>query len=927
MSGVMDSTPAEDDGNVRKSSRLQAKPRQNVAKLLSEPIPKPKVTPDDRRRLLKLQAKAAKSDKGAGGGPPWTRPTATLLVGSEDKQREIKVFPCRVCDFLGRTANVTKLHEHKNHPRRKRCKICNKYLHSPTELEEHCLAEHQTSAQAIKCASCEYVARDQDDLAAHTEYEHYTGAKRNEHCREMVNGVQCTARFVRISDLRRHLASEHGLVAALDTVQEEFDTWDEFMRWKAQFELDTHSVYKIGYGRRHGHRRYMCVRSGRYKPVPDELRQRRPRRHRTIKMGFNCTATMMCKFPETGGVRVVVHPFHYGHAIGDVELPGLKPENAPDNWIRPDPRRKRKNRPFKISHVDEVPAMPEPTDGDEPPPVPTETNSGDGMQNGDSGTGLPVASVTAEKADSDAVPPEGSAAEGDPSVVAESGGGDGPSTDVVPGPGGDTGGPGEGAGDNGDGPNKTDAKPGEAPDPARLETLRRRPGPKSKCPPLSPPPPPEPEPEPEPEPKPKPRRGLFGRPLPPPPRPGHGKRYKKLLRRAKLMKGLRKRLDMQLTRLAEARLQQFPKLAPAPGGGVDAPLVGMPLEDVPEVDDNPPPLAVLRADPTDVDQLPDGVFPELELLTAPTDLDDATDTIFSLKMEVLSLRARLMRRAAVETGLRADALEAAARHADNERELREELERTRAGQDSELQRLRGALHSVFTSAQLAALENPDEPVPWGTQDYEQAMALRWLCNQEAFNFVRRGLKVPLPTMADVRAVVATGRPRPVADTFFELVRTKALEGDIVEDAGDVEAEPGSELRLVLEGPEEQTVEVVDSAAGEGEEAPVERPPKPRVIAERKPTTVRAVRLRPVGSDGQATVSTVSVRQFHGDADDSEPTDIMIQLIEEDSGEPATVERVDGEVAGFIGPHSSGSAGDIAIGESPSGEPSTKRARY
>ncbi|KAF0312132.1 hypothetical protein FJT64_017123 [Amphibalanus amphitrite] len=840
MSDVMDSTPAEDDSNVRKSSRLQAKPRQNA-------------------------------DKGAGGGPPWTRPTATLLVGSEDKQREIKVFPCRVCDFLGRTANVTKLHEHKNHPR------------------------------AIKCASCEYVARDQDDLAAHTEYEHYTGAKRNEHCREMVNGVQCTARFVRISDLRRHLASEHGLVAALDTVQEEFDTWDEFMRWKAQFELDTHSVYKIGYGRRHGHRRYMCVRSGRYKPVPDELRQRRPRRHRTIKMGFNCTATMMCKFPETGGVRVVVHPFHYGHAIGDVELPGLKPENAPGE--------------------------PEPTDGDEPAPAPTETDGGDGMQNGDSGTGLPVASVTAEKADSDAVPPEGSAAESDPSVVAESGGGDGPSTDVVPGPGGDTGGPGKGAGDNGDGPNKADAKSVEAPDPARLETLRRRSGPKSKCPPLSPSLPPEPEPEPEPEPKPKPRRGLFGRPLPPPPRPGHGKRYKKLLRRAKLMKGLRKRLDMQLTRLAEARSQQFPKLAPAPGGGADAPLVGMPLEDVPEVDGNPPPLAVLRADPTDVDQLPDGVFPELELLTAPTDLDDATDTIFSLKMEVLSLRARLMRRAAVETGLRADALEAAARHAESERELRDELERTRAGQDSELQRLRGVLHSVFTSAQLAALENPDEPVPWGTEDHEQAMALRWLCNQEAFNFVRRGLKVPLPTMADVRAVVATGRPRRVADTFFELVRTKALEGDIVEDAGDVEAEPGSELRLVLEGPEEQTVEVVDSAAGEGEEAPVERPPKPRVIAERKPTTVRAVRLRPVGSDGQATVSTVSVRQFHGNADDSEPTDIMIQLIEEDSGEPATVERVDGEVAGFIGPHSSGSGGDSAIGESPSGEPSTKRARF
>ena len=107
------------------------------------------------------------------------------------------------------------------------------------------------------------------------------------------------------------------------------------MRWKAQFELETGSVYKIGYGRRHGHRRYMCVRSGRYKPVPEERRQRRPRRNGTIKLGFNCTATMMCRFKEAGGVRVVVHPFHYGHEVGDVKLPGLKPEDAPGE--RPGP--------------------------------------------------------------------------------------------------------------------------------------------------------------------------------------------------------------------------------------------------------------------------------------------------------------------------------------------------------------------------------------------------------------------------------------------------------------------------------------------------------------------------------------------------------------------------------------------------------------
>ena len=106
------------------------------------------------------------------------------------------------------------------------------------------------------------------------------------------------------------------------------------MRWKAQFELETRSVYKIGYGRRHGNRRYMCVRSGRYHPVPDEERQRRPRAHRAIKLGFNCTATMFCKFPDSGGVRVVVHPFHYGHQVGDVRLPGMKPEGAPGEWGR-----------------------------------------------------------------------------------------------------------------------------------------------------------------------------------------------------------------------------------------------------------------------------------------------------------------------------------------------------------------------------------------------------------------------------------------------------------------------------------------------------------------------------------------------------------------------------------------------------------------
>ena len=103
----------------------------------------------------------------------------------------------------------------------------------------------------------------------------------------------------------------------------------EFLRWKAQFELETRSVYKIGYGRRNGNRRYMCIRSGRYTPVPDEIRQRRPRENRTIKLGFNCTATMLCKFPATGGVRVEVYPFHYGHSAGDIRLPGMKPEGAP----------------------------------------------------------------------------------------------------------------------------------------------------------------------------------------------------------------------------------------------------------------------------------------------------------------------------------------------------------------------------------------------------------------------------------------------------------------------------------------------------------------------------------------------------------------------------------------------------------------------
>ena len=101
------------------------------------------------------------------------------------------------------------------------------------------------------------------------------------------------------------------------------------MRWKAQYELETSSVYKIGYGRRQGQRRYMCVRSGHYKPVPDEMRQRKRRKNGTIKLGFNCTATMICKLPETGGVQVMVHPFHYGHKVGDVPLPGMKPADAP----------------------------------------------------------------------------------------------------------------------------------------------------------------------------------------------------------------------------------------------------------------------------------------------------------------------------------------------------------------------------------------------------------------------------------------------------------------------------------------------------------------------------------------------------------------------------------------------------------------------
>ena len=506
-------------------------------------------------------------------------------------------------------------------------------------------------------------------------------------------------------------------------------------------------------------------------------------------------------------------------------------------------------------------------------------------------------------------------------------------------------------------------KPILSPDRARIKTQRlRKPGPKSKCgPPLSPSPPPEPEPEP--------RRGVFGGPLPSEQRHGSGYRYRRLLRRARTMRGLRKQLGVQLTRLGEARekhIKTEPKESSAgstgAGGGPSSSalvsgLVGTPLENVSEIDETPPPLAVLRAEPGDLDMLPDVVFPEMELLTAPTDLQDATDTIRDLKMEVLSLRARLVRRAAVDTALRADALEASARHETTVRELRAELKKAYAGLDCDAERMRKLLESQFSLAQLIALQSHEADVPWGSEDYEQAITLRWLSNHQTFEFVRHGLKVPLPSMAEVRMMAANGRPQHIADNYMEMVRSKALEGDLVEEDEDTRGH--MQVRMVLGGPG-QTVEV--PALADTDQVGLEAVPteptahdhgfSPRLLRRRQrslrpqPATEPATSALPAGTTGIVR----NVRFYTADGTE-EPVTMTLRVLEDGDetwqAGPEAVQDQQGDLrpaavtgqsegpvqaaAGFTGPDGiapgqsvSADGQDLAVAETaPSESPSTQ----
>ncbi|XP_037072553.1 uncharacterized protein LOC119093669 [Pollicipes pollicipes] len=785
---------AEGSETIRKSSRLSVKPRRNARQLCNPVIRYKKADllskPGGRSRSVMASklSKAGEAKKGVKKpAPPHVRQaqTRTVLNSEGEVVKQIVVYLCKVegCNYFSRSEEFVKSHEKKLHPQKRRCKVCQIYSHDEKARKVHSNSVHQMETTAVKCQSCEFIAPDQKTLDEHRELEHYEGAPRNEHCREMVDGEQCKARFGRVRELRQHLADVHGLAAALDTIREEFSTREEFLRWKANFERETGAVYKIGYGRRHGLHRYMCSRSGRYKPVPDDLRQRRRKQYVTIKIGFNCTSTMVCSFPEAGGISVLVYPFHYGHTLGDLPLPGMKPEGAPADWMRRDTR---KRRMFKKTHAIEADGSSAATaGGDVSSQAPSSTLEGpqwEGDQPSSQEGGQEASAAGDEAGDvaGDEAPESYSLEDGEPESA-----------------------PGDGAASPAPLESEFESKQAArlASKPARL--LRRLKEPDS--PTLS-----EPKLPKTPRAAAPRRKDLMWNQIAPKglvndgmPTPQHGKGlgrwYKKLLKHTKVVKRLQGKLAQQAAALAVARREHEQAVGAEAAAEASRRLVISIDEeqDVLPVSEHLP-LLVLRADPGDVNAVPDGVFPELPVITAPLNVQEATDTIFDLKLEVLSLRARLARRAAVETALRVQMVQRDTAHALSENAMLADLAQTKSDEAARAGELRAALQTVFSRAQIAAIERPDHPVPWVEEDYEKAVELRWFCSQRAYDYVRNGLNVPLPTMNSIRALVSDGSYPAVVQRFLDLVRKRAMEGSTV---GEDEDEP-----------EDLHEEVVSSAA-------------------------------------------------------------------------------------------------------------------
>ncbi|KAF0303085.1 hypothetical protein FJT64_024930 [Amphibalanus amphitrite] len=155
-----------------------------------------------------------------------------------------------------------------------------------------------TSERVKRCSfpGCNYASMFKKEIRQHETQAH------PEVCHEEdAAGVRCTARFGFLSQLRCHLTEQHGIRPAAIKLTTGFKTVEEFMTWKAAYERESQTRYRLVARPLRWDRpaTYVCCRSGRGSEAASRL-------HLYENRGFRCTSTLRATESSAGRVRITL---------------------------------------------------------------------------------------------------------------------------------------------------------------------------------------------------------------------------------------------------------------------------------------------------------------------------------------------------------------------------------------------------------------------------------------------------------------------------------------------------------------------------------------------------------------------------------------------------------------------------------------------
>ncbi|XP_043219441.1 uncharacterized protein LOC122380386 isoform X2 [Amphibalanus amphitrite] len=215
------------------------------------------------------------------------------------------------CNYASMFKKEIRQHETQAHPESRKCSFCDHLAPSQKELVIH-VHRYHAKKNDLSCDQCGYRGVNAARLLTHQRLAHnFLATQDVKHlvCHEEdAAGVRCTARFGFLSQLRCHLTEQHGIRPAAIKLTTGFKTVEEFMTWKAAYERESQTRYRLVARPLRWDRpaTYVCCRSGRGSEAASRL-------HLYENRGFRCTSTLRATESSAGRVRITLYPYHYGH--------------------------------------------------------------------------------------------------------------------------------------------------------------------------------------------------------------------------------------------------------------------------------------------------------------------------------------------------------------------------------------------------------------------------------------------------------------------------------------------------------------------------------------------------------------------------------------------------------------------------------------